>query len=49
MIVHEGTAHLQGLAHGTELTRAVAGHDNGIGIVVALRHNMAEEERTKNY
>ena len=36
VVLHEGTAYLNGLANGAELARAVTCHDDGVGIVVTL-------------
>ena len=36
VVVHEGTAHLDGLAHGAEFASTVARHYQCVGVVVAL-------------
>ena len=36
MIVHEGTAHLNGLAYIAELSRSVAGHHQRVRIIIGV-------------
>ena len=48
MVLHECAAHLDGLADGSELACAVASHENGVGVVVALGCCGTDKEKTEN-